>query len=392
MPQFIHHDLRLLNPSFDSPLLDVLTDLEHLRRLEIRGTTPFPVFLQLKHVFHLLESLASARIEGNHTTLADYVEAKVHESGTPSEALREIDNIEQAMGQVEEAVQPSEPFSEHLLRGLHATTVAGLVREGDRTPGAYRSGAVQIAQAEHLPPEALEVPGYMAELVTFINQPDPPKYDLMKVALAHHRFAWIHPFSNGNGRVVRLLTYALLIKYGFQVSAVGRLLNPAAVFCANRNQYYAMLSKADTGTNEGLEHWCTYVLTGVRDEMKKVDRLADYTHLQTKVLLPAVAHARQRQLVTVQEEAVLNTTIRAGVVKAGDLETPLRGLNASQRTYQIRKLVESGMLQPVKPGARQYTIGFSNNMLLRGVVRSLTEEGFIPAALEAPSADKETQR
>lgn len=31
MAQFIHHDLRLLDPAFSSPLLDVLTDLEHLR-------------------------------------------------------------------------------------------------------------------------------------------------------------------------------------------------------------------------------------------------------------------------------------------------------------------------------------------------------------------------
>ena len=60
MPQFLHHDQQLLNPRFDSPLLDVLTDLEHLRRLEIRGSTPPPVFMQLKEVFHLLESLASA--------------------------------------------------------------------------------------------------------------------------------------------------------------------------------------------------------------------------------------------------------------------------------------------------------------------------------------------
>ena len=71
MVQFVHHPLRLLNPSFDSPLLDVLTDLEHLRRLQIQGTTPLPVFMQLKQVFHVLESLASARIEGNHTTLAN---------------------------------------------------------------------------------------------------------------------------------------------------------------------------------------------------------------------------------------------------------------------------------------------------------------------------------
>ena len=386
MVQFVHHDLRLLNPRFDAPLLDVLTDLEHLRRLQIGGTTPLLVFLQLKEVFHLLESLASARIEGNHTTLADYVEARVADGTVRSEQLREIDNIEQAMQQVEDAVQPGEPLAEHLLRGLHATTVAGLEREGDRNPGAYRSGPVRIAQADHLPPEALRVPEYMGELVTFINHNDAPKYDLMKVALAHHRFAWVHPFGNGNGRVVRLLTYAMLIKYGFQVNGIGRLLNPAAVFCADRNRYYTMLGQADAGTNDGLEQWCTYVLTGVRDELNKVDRLADYTHLQAKVLLPAVAFARERQHITAQEAAVLATTIKAGVVKAGDLEAALPGLNANQRTYQIRKLVELGMLQPIKAGARQYSIGFSHTMLLRGVVRALTHEGFIPAALAAPEA------
>jgi len=382
MPQFLHHDLQLLNPRFDSPLLDVLTDLEHLRRLEIRGSTPPPVFLQLKEVFHFLESLASARIEGNHTTLADYVEAKVAPAPAGTDALREIDNIEAAMRQVE-TVEPGAPLSEHLLRGLHATTVDGLQREGDRTPGSYRAGPVRIAQAEHLPPDPVQVSGYMAELVAFINQPDPPKYDLMKVALAHHRFAWIHPFSNGNGRVVRLLTYAMLIKYGFQVSTAGRLLNPAAVFCADRSRYYAMLSQADSGEPAMLEQWCTYVLSGIRDELEKVSRLADYGHLQNTVLLPALAHARERQLITAQEEAVLHTTIRAGTVKAGDLEAAMPGLNAGQRTYQIRKLVESGMLQPVREGARQYTLGFTHNMLLRGVVKALKDQGFVPPALVA---------
>ncbi len=386
MAQFVHHDLRLLNPSFASPLLDVLTDLEYLRRLQINSTTPLPVFLQLKHVFHYLESLASARIEGNHTTLADYVDSKVTTGASNTEQLREIDNIDSAMSHLEDTVQPGEPLSEHLLRGLHATTVAGLTREGDRTPGAYRGGAVTIAQADHLPPDAVQVPGYMTELVAFINRADAPKYDLMKVALAHHRFAWVHPFSNGNGRVVRLLTYALLIKYGFQVNTVGRLLNPAAVFCADRSRYYAMLAQADPGTDAALENWCNYVLTGVRDELQKVDRLADYRYLELKILLPAVAHARQRQLVTAQEAAVLVATIKAGVVKAGNLEAALPGLSAHQRTYQIRKLVDNGMLQPLKPNARQYTIGFAHNMLLRGVVRALSDEGFIPAALSAPPA------
>jgi len=111
------------------------------------------------------------------------------------------------------------------------------------------------------------VPGYMEELMGFINRDDAPKYALIKVALAHHRFGWIHPFSNGNGRVVRLMTYALLIKYGFNVKTGGRVLNPTAVFCNDRERYYAMLSCADKGMDESLDRWCTYVLQGILDEL-----------------------------------------------------------------------------------------------------------------------------
>ena len=190
MPAFSHFDLALLNPAFDSPLVDVLTELEHLRRLQLSGTTPAPLFFQLKRVFHMLESLGSARIEGNHTTLADYVETALDGSSNASAAdpIHEVANIEAAMAYVDEVVQAGQPITEHLVRELHAQTVQGLRREGDPTPGAYRSGQVRIAQAQHLPPPALRVPDYMQELVAFINRDDAPKYDLIKVALAHHRF------------------------------------------------------------------------------------------------------------------------------------------------------------------------------------------------------------
>lgn len=252
MSLFVHHDLSLLNPSFDSPLVDVLNELEHLRRLQLTGTTEPEVFFQLKEIFHMLESLGSARIEGNHTTLADYVESKLDGNSSPTDQLNEMANIETAMNYIEEYIEPDEPITENFIRELHSIAVKGLVREGDDTPGAYRTKSVQISMSEHLPPEHIQVPIYMRELVEFINQKHPPKYDLIKVALAHHRFGWVHPFGNGNGRVVRLLTYALLIKYGFNVRAGGRLLNPTAVFCNDRDKYYAMLSLADKGTTSGV--------------------------------------------------------------------------------------------------------------------------------------------
>jgi Fic family protein len=343
------------------------------------------MFFQLKDIFHMLESLGSARIEGNHTTLADYVESRLEaQPATLTDQLREMANIEAAMSYVEEHFEPGQEITEHFVRELHAMAVHELEREGDATPGAYRQGSVQISQSEHLPPEALLVPQYMGELVAFINRADPAKYDLIKVALAHHRFAWIHPFGNGNGRVVRLLTYALLIKYGFNVKTGGRVLNPTAVFCNDRDGYYTMLSRADTGTPEGREAWCIYVLEGMLDELRKVDRLTDKHYLIDRILIPALHYARERELVTALEEQVLLATARAGVVRASDLKPVMPTMSDAQRTYLIKKLVERRMLAPVREGARQYTVGFSNSYLIRGVVRALSNEGFIPDSLNRP--------
>jgi hypothetical protein len=77
----------------------------------------------------------------------------------------------------------------------------------------------------------------------------------------------------------------------------------------------------------------------------------------------------------------LHIAAKTGVAKAADFEAAMSSLSANQRTYQIRKLVDSHMLQAIKPNARQYTIGFSSSYLIRGVILALSNEGFIPAAL-----------
>ena len=378
MATFNHFELRLLNPEFDSPLVDVLTELELLRHLRLETDVHPILFVQLKDVFHMLESLGSARIEGNHTTLADYVESKVEGTSSSTDQLKEIYNIEEAMEFIDQHFKNGEPITEHFIRELHGIAESGLDREGDKTPGAYRQHNVSIAQSDHLPPEHIHVPGYMEELTTFINREDKPKYDLMKIALAHHRFGWIHPFGNGNGRTVRLLTYALLIKYGFNVQAGGRVLNPTAVFCNDRERYYSMLSEADKGTDTGLERWCQYVLSGISVELKKVDQLTNLNFLSTKILYPAVDYSVERGLINELEAKVLKKAVEKGTIKAGDLKDVLSGLKGPQITYQIGKLIDRGMLQPIEEGARTYTAKFSNSYLIRGVITSLRNMGFIP--------------
>jgi len=111
MPRFTHFDLRLLNPSFNSPLVDVLTELELLRHLRLETDVHTLLFVQLKTIFHMLESLGSARIEGNHTTLADYVESKVEGTELSSDQLKEIGNIENAMSFIDEHLKSGDDIS-----------------------------------------------------------------------------------------------------------------------------------------------------------------------------------------------------------------------------------------------------------------------------------------
>lgn len=382
-PTFVDYPLRIIELNFSSPLTDVVMELEHLRRLQLSGDTPPAVFFQLKTIFHTLESLGSARIEGNHTTLADYIESKIENLPNPAENIQEVHNIERAMDYVEEAVQVGGSITEQLIRELHQMTVSGLTREGDKTPGKYRGGNVKIAGATHLPPDVTTVSGYMQELVELVNRPDAHKYDLLKMALIHHRFCWIHPFGNGNGRVVRLLSYAMMIKYGFNVQTSGRVLNPTAVFCNDRDAYYTNLSGADSGTEQGLEAWCLYVLSGIRDELKKVDRLTQYAYLRDEILKPALAHSKSRKLINAQEETVLAMAIAKKEFKAADLDAILPALTTRQRTYLLSKLLAAQMIRPVREGARSYTLNFTNNYLLRGVIHALEQNGFIPSLVRA---------
>jgi hypothetical protein len=86
-------------------------------------------------------------------------------------------------------------------------------------------------------------------------------------------------------------------------------------------------------------------------------------------------------LISAQEEAVLLASVRSGVAKAADLSAAMPSMTAAQRTYQIRKLVERKMLHPIAPNARQYTLGFDNSYLMRGVIHALSNENFISAPL-----------
>lgn len=377
-PTFKHIDLKLVSPSFESRLMDALMELNHLRRLRLYGSTAPFLFFQLKEIFHLLESVGSARIEGNRTTVSEYIEQKIERKERSSERFSEIANVEQAMSYIEENIDKGSSISHHFIRELHQLTVNSLTEEGDRTPGAYRTWTVEIKESQHQPPEPHLVQSYMDELVDFINQGDDKKFDLIKIAIAHHRFAWIHPFGNGNGRVVRLLTYTLLIKYGFRVKD-GQLINPTAVFCNDRDKYYNMLAIADEGTSKTILQWCEYVLTGICDEISKVNKLLDHDHLSENVLKPAIVLGRDRGLINKNEEAILKMGVEKQLFKASNVANVLPKLSSRQRTHIISRLKSNGMIRPIKEHGREYFVAFNNNYLMRSLIQILEKEKFIPS-------------
>lgn len=380
-PKFEHYDLNLIQPQFDSPLTDLIIELEHLRKKDLGGSTHPEVFFQLKNIFHMLESIGSARIEGNNTTIAEYVESKIEGSKIIRKSnLLEIDNIEEAMAFIESNVK-NYPINKTFISELHKIAVRNLSPppqgEGDANPGKYRNHNIKIQKSTHLPPDSLMVDSYMEELFKFVNTEHSTKYDLLKAAIAHHRFVWIHPFGNGNGRTVRLFTYAMLVKSGLNINA-GRIINPTAVFCNNRNIYYDMLSKADTGTNDGILEWCEYVLNGLKEEIEKVDKLSDYSYLKTKILIPAVNYSLERKFITDNESKILKVAVEKQVIKNEDLKQVLPSKETSQISREIRKLVTYKMLVPEEENARRYILRFENNFLLRGVIHMLDTEGFLP--------------
>lgn len=377
-PKFVHYDLKLVEPSFGSPLTDLIIDLDHLRKKRLDGSTHPKVFFQLKHIFHTLESIGSARIEGNNTTIAEFIETKLDDSYTVSSGIKEIQNIEKAMAFIEENVKEY-PINSLFISEMHKMIVDGLSpdEEGDKTAGEYRRHNVKITKSDHNPPDWIKIDEYMKELVDFINHKDSPKYDLLKVAIAHHRFVWIHPFGNGNGRTVRLFTYAMLIKLGFNVGT-GRILNPTAVFCGNRNEYYKQLSKADTGTDKSILGWCEYVMAGLKVEIEKIDRLLDHDYLKKEIMFPAIDHSLDRKYITAIEAKVLKKAIEKTVIQASDIREFFVGKDNAIISRQIKKLIAKKMLAPEQEGARKYIICFDNNFLLRGIISSLGDNGFLP--------------
>lgn len=375
-----------VNPNYDSELTSVLFELERLRYQDIEGSTPPWLFFDLKEIMHLLESIASARIEGNRTTLVSAANDVIeNEKSTKNEAIKEIRNIREGIMFIEENITSDTPISLSYIRELHKIAVKDLKEDGSKTPGRFRKEEVKIEKSKHMPPLHNEVPHLMQELVDYINEASEAKFDILKTAIAHHRFAAIHPFDNGNGRTARLITYAMLAKQKFVDEDGMRILNPSSVFCIDRQDYYDKLAKADTGSENGLEEWCLYVAKGVQNEVARVTKLLDKEYAVTYLINPALKKAHADKYINDEEYAVLRVAMDKNIFQAQDLRG-IFGISPSDavQTSRVLASMRGKNLIMIHPKfKKKYVIRFANNYLLRNVLDEMNNNGLLPITNEA---------
>jgi Fic family protein len=299
--------------------------------------------------------------------------------------VKEIQNMEKALVFIDNRIN-RQAVDLDFISEIHSLIMKDLrpppAGDGDHRPGKLRQEEVGIGHSSHLPPPPWEIGPLMKELVAFMNSDHAQKYDLIKAAQSHHRFVWIHPFENGNGRTARLLTYALMIKQGFRLNK-SRIINPTSVFCIDRDLYYRMLSAADSGTVEGLKTWCTYMLKGLRDEIRKIDLLSDHSYLAEKIIHIALGISETEKRITPRERQMLRIAFDTGAVSASHYRESFKNKTPQEISRRIRGLRDKNLLHSLEEGSRKYVINLKARLLRLGIMEALDQNGFLPPQLPA---------
>jgi Fic family protein len=142
-------------------------------------------------------------------------------------------------------------------------------------PGTFRG--IEVRVGAHVAPAASCLPAFLARFREAYSAPEIAAHRrVIALAASHHRLAWIHPFVDGNGRVVRLFSHALAIRLGIDGHGLWTISRGLA---RTKSRYYELLRNADLpreGSLDGrgnlserhLLAFCTYFLEQMLDQMQ----------------------------------------------------------------------------------------------------------------------------
>lgn len=182
----------------------------------------------------------SNAIEGNTLTLREtqlVIQEGITVNGKSLSEHLEAKNHPKAIEYIEGLAKQNDVASvleeEDILK-IHKLIFDGVLENA----GNYRSCQVYIEGSEHSPSPAFEIPELMKQLMQWLNSNPEELRPVELAAVLHYKFASIHPFDDGNGRVSRLLTNLLLINKGYTLTVIKKV---------DRKKYYSALQKGDNG-------------------------------------------------------------------------------------------------------------------------------------------------
>jgi Fic family protein len=239
------------------------------------------------------------------------------------------------------------------LRG-RATTAAGLIEihrrfgellpeellraedpaSGERVrvaPGALRDRNVKVGRHIAVSPGA--VPRFMERFETVYSHLG--KTDsILAAATAHHRLLWIHPFLDGNGRVARLMSHAMLL----ETLDTGGIWSVARGLARNESTYKSKLMACDLErrndldgrghlSEEALADFAGFFLSTCIDQVAFMEGLVQPDRLRDRILIWAEEESRADALPP-RAGAVLEAVLYRGELPRGEVA---RILGASER-------------------------------------------------------------
>ena len=210
----------------------------------------------LRETLRPMNSFYTNKIEGQHTEPLMIERAlKADFSDKPGEAKKQriaIAHIEtERWGEITyPAFNAPTFFHPGVLQAIHQHLHAQLTKEDliqindegiteEVHPGQWRTGGVKVGR--HIPPDPATVPNFMAEWHSGYSNSRAGENAVVALMAAHHRFAWIHPFTDGNGRTARLHTHLGLNS----LDLTQGLWSPMRGLAREQDSYYTHLIRAD---------------------------------------------------------------------------------------------------------------------------------------------------
>jgi Fic family protein len=295
-------------PTFETNLLAELTCEIHRKAGALSAQIPSRVVrTRAASLVREMNSYYSNLIEG-HKTLPRDIEKALRKDFSENAERRANQHLNKAHIEVEElmlARLKGEPalsiHSTDFICWLHGEFYRRLPQElhwsTDRSgrsykiePGVLRSFEVDVGR--HQPPSSQSLPKFMRRLEqAYGGNEILATSQLVAIAAAHHRLAWIHPFGDGNGRVTRLYSHAWLVKAGVDSFGLWTLSRGLA---RERETYYKQLSAADQRrwndldgrgnlSDRALSGFCRFILATMLDQIEFMSSLFQFDVLAKRI-------------------------------------------------------------------------------------------------------------